>query len=86
MTNHPDQLIKGKERVALYLCSHVLSLCTEGKEFNEVEVVGEFSSLVSLFHFHQLEEIREWMIIIEQEDIITSIGQLRVRREDIISW
>ena len=58
------------------LCGHILAFCAEGEELDEVEVVGQVPHVVSLLHTHELQQCAEGLVVVEQEDVVPSIGQL----------
>lgn len=82
MTHDPYNLVQREERVTSDLRSYVLAFRTEGEQLNEIEMVGEVTYIISLLHTHQLQESGKRMVIVEEEDIVTCISQLRGRNDD----
>jgi len=80
VTDDPQDLIQGQKGVAPNLRGSVLSLCTEREKLDEVEMVSEISRSVFFLVTHELQQFAEGVVIVEQKDVISSIGQLGERK------
>ena len=78
ISNDPDNLVQGKERMAFHLCVHIFSLCAQREEAKKIEVVEEvafWGGCPSLYP-HQLHQFGECLVIVHQQYLITGIGNL----------
>ena len=58
------------------LRGNILSLCAECEQLDEVEVVSEIARGVALLVPHELKESVEGLVVVEQQNVISSVGQL----------